>query len=227
MGTGAQTQTQGIGIFLPLSYLESSMSERGQGCYRALRWLWQVERPRHSFLLLTKRERRLLWSTWYSGLVHPCPGTCAKLQARSHYLAARSIKASWGRGKLGLGGEDVRKFVALKSDRKAGSWNSQIVEGPWKELLASSLGPELSWWDHSLDRKPINVPQREFPGHPVVRIPCFHCLGPQVQSLVRELKTPQATLHGQKKKNKKYFPRRGIPVVGGSSNLEIQNRSFY
>ena len=32
----------------------------------------------------------------------------------------------------------------LKSDRKAGSWSSQMVEGPWKELLVSSLGPELS-----------------------------------------------------------------------------------
>ena len=30
---------------------------------------------------------------------------------------------------------------------------------------------------------------REFPGSPVVRTLCFHCLGPRVKSLVRELRS--------------------------------------
>ena len=70
-------------------------------------------------------ERQLLPTTYHPELVHLCPATCAKLQARSHHLGAPSVKPveegkSLGE-KLGLGGEDVRKFVALESDRKGTS----------------------------------------------------------------------------------------------------------
>ena len=50
---------------------------------------------------------------------------CSSDLARSHHLGAPSVKPveegkSLGE-KLGLGGEDVRKFVALESDRKGTS----------------------------------------------------------------------------------------------------------
>ena len=38
------------------------------------------------------------------------------------------------------------------------------------------------------------------PGGPVVKNPCFHCKGAQVQSLVGELRSPHATQHSQKHK---------------------------
>ena len=43
----------------------------------------------------------------------------------------------------------------------------------------------------------------EFPGGPVVRTQCFHCLGPGVQSLVRELR--YCKLYGTARKKKIYL----------------------
>ena len=49
--------------------------------------------------------------------------------------------------------------------------------------------------------EPTNQP-REFPGGPVVRTPCFHCWGPGVPSLVRELRSHKPCSVAKKKKKK-------------------------
>ena len=44
----------------------------------------------------------------------------------------------------------------------------------------------------------------DLPGSPVVRTLCFHCRGPWVLSLVRELKISHATQHGPKVNKNKF-----------------------
>ena len=41
----------------------------------------------------------------------------------------------------------------------------------------------------------------EFPGGPVIRLPCFHCSGPKVQALVGELRSSKLGCIGKKKQN--------------------------
>ena len=67
----------------------------------------------------------------------------------------------------------------------------------------------------------LKIAKREFPGGPVVRTPCFHCWGPRVLSLVKELRSHKPWGSAKKKKKKKLAKKKDL------KNLITRKKNFF
>ena len=103
------------------------------------------------------------------------------MQNRHTYRETKSI-----RGCLGL-----RELGRIRSDCK---WVQEVMEMFWVTRFEKMTSPDSKRWLHNTVNifKVTNFKRVNFgncSGSPGVRTLCFHCRGPQVRSLAREIRS--------------------------------------
>ena len=88
-------------------------------------------------------------------------------------------------------------FLNKEKDTDIIVFNKQDAE-KWDELSTEIC--KVSIKSRTTTVLYLNKSPRDFPGSPVVKIPCFQCRGAQVQSLVQELRSHMLCDTAKKKK---------------------------